>query len=115
MPILVSSPPVDSIMATKLSNGATVPPTQAEISQVFQTIFTAKTSTDSINASYALTKTLLDSIGYRGLHDYGILSEIKKAATDKKSGLRRERGQTPIRGLFERMSPRQAISEVILL
>jgi elongation factor 3 len=102
-------------MTLKSSEPSAVPPTQAEISGLLDTIFTAATSAASIDASYALTQILLNSVGFRGLQDYGILAEIKKAAADKKSGLRKESAQNLLGALFERFPPQQPISEVIFL
>jgi elongation factor 3 len=102
-------------MISKSSEPSTVPPTQAEISSLLNTIFTAPTSAASVDASYALSEILLNSVGFRGLNNYGILAEIKKAAVDKKSGLRKEGAQNLLGALFERFPPRQPISEVIFL
>lgn len=54
-------------------------------------------------------------MGFRGLIQYGILAEIKKAAADKKNGARRESAQNLLGALFERLPPQQKISEVVLL
>ncbi|PQE23348.1 elongation factor 3 protein [Rutstroemia sp. NJR-2017a WRK4] len=100
-------------MISKSSDG--VAPTQAEISSNFENIFQAKTSAASVDASYALCDLLLNTVGFRGLEDYGILAEIKKAAADKKSGARRESAQNLLGALFERLPPKQKITEVIFL
>lgn len=90
-------------------------PTQAEISGILDSIFTATTSEASVSASYALCDLLLNSVGFRGLTSYGILKDIKKAAADKKSGAKRESAQNLLGALFERLPPQQKISEVVLL
>jgi elongation factor 3 len=95
------------------SNGPA--PTQEEVSGMLNTIFTASSSDASVAASYALCDLLLNSVGFRGLTQYGILAEIKKAAADKKSGLRRESAQNLLGALFERLPPKQRISEVALI
>ncbi|PQE04654.1 elongation factor 3 protein [Rutstroemia sp. NJR-2017a BBW] len=100
-------------MISKSSGG--VAPTQAEITSIFENIFQAKTSAASVDASYALCDLLLNTVGFRGLEDYGILAEIKKAAADKKSGARRESAQNLLGALFERLPPKQKITEVIFL
>lgn len=82
---------------------------------MLNSIFTASSSDASVAASYALCDTLLNSVGFRGLTQYGILAEIKKAAADKKSGLRRESAQNLLGALFERLPPKQKVSEVALL
>jgi elongation factor 3 len=100
-------------MISKSSDG--VAPTQAEITSIFENIFQAKTSAASVDASYALCDLLLNTVGFRGLEDYGILAEIKKAAADKKSGAKRESAQNLLGALFERLPPKQKITEVIFL
>ncbi|KAI5860643.1 prion formation protein [Durotheca rogersii] len=91
------------------------PPSQQDVSSILNTIFTAKTSSASIDASYGLCELLLNTTGFRGLHDYGVLAEVKKASADKKSGLRRESSQNLLGALFERFPPRQPLSEVVFL
>lgn len=102
-------------MITKPSNLSAVPPTYEEVSSLLTTIFAAKTSQESIDAAYALTNLLLQSVGYRGFRAYGILDEIRKAAADKKDGSRRESAMNLLGALFERFPPAQPISEVIFL
>ncbi len=99
----------------KAPAGAAPPPTQAEVSSLLNTIFTAKTSSASIDACYGLCELLLNSVGVAGLHYYGILAEVKKAAADKKSGLRRESAQNLLGALFERFPAPQPVSEVVFL
>ena len=113
MPHHVSPPRAPPVMIAKSADA--VAPTQAEISSILDSIFTAKTSQTSVDASYELCDLLLNSVGFRGLRDYGILAEIKKAAADKKSGLRRESAQNLLGALFERFPPKQKISEVLFL
>ncbi|KUJ23275.1 uncharacterized protein LY89DRAFT_635523 [Mollisia scopiformis] len=113
MPHPVSPPRTQPTMISKSANGPA--PTQEEVSGMLNTIFTAPSSDASIAASYALCDLLLNSVGFRGLIQYGILAEIKKAAADKKSGLRRESAQNLLGALFERLPPKQKISEVALL
>ncbi|KAI1417356.1 prion formation protein [Hypoxylon sp. FL1857] len=110
MPHQVSPP----IMVAK-SGDAPPPPSQQDISSILDTIFTAKTSAASIDASYGLCELLLNSVGFRGLQEYGIIAEVKKAASDKKSGLRRESAQNLLGALFEKFPPRQPLSEVVFL
>ncbi|KAJ4298357.1 [NU+] prion formation protein 1 [Collariella sp. IMI 366227] len=93
-------------------DGAAQPPTQAEITSILNTVFIAKTSNASIDACYGLCEILLNSVGVSGLQYYGVLAEIKKAAADKKSGLRRESAQNLLGALFERFPARQPISEI---
>jgi elongation factor 3 len=98
-----------------VSKDAPPPPSQQEITALLNTVFTATTSAASIDACYGLCEILLTSVGFVGLQNYGILAEIKKAAADKKSGLRRESAQNLLGALFERFPPRQPISEVVFL
>ncbi|CAD6444753.1 8adbc065-1fad-453e-91f5-d4096a3ef983 [Sclerotinia trifoliorum] len=113
MPHLESPTHEMPTMISKTPNG--VAPTQAEISSILESIFEAKTSAASVDASYALCDLLLNSVGFRGLQEYGILAQIKKAAGDKKSGTRRESAQNLLGALFERLPPKQRISEVVFL
>ncbi|RGP67872.1 elongation factor 3 [Fusarium sporotrichioides] len=100
---------------TPPSGDAPPPPSQETINDLLNTIFTAKTSASSIDACYGLCEILLSSVGVAGLNDYGVIAEIKKAAADKKSGLRRESGQNLLGAVLERFLPRQPVSEVVLL
>jgi elongation factor 3 len=109
------SPPV---MATK--NGDTPPPLQGkdlidQISTTIDTALQASTSQVSIEASYKLCDLLLDSVGFRGLETYGVLSRITKAAANKKSGAERESAQNLLGALFERIPNKQPLSEVVFL
>ncbi|KAI0019967.1 prion formation protein [Xylariomycetidae sp. FL0641] len=110
MPHPVSPP----IMVAK-SGDAPPPPSPQDVSAFLDTVFNAKTSNASIDACYGLCELLLNSVGFQGLLQYGVLAEIKKAAADKKSGLRREGAQNLLGALFEKFPPRQPISEVIFL
>lgn len=92
-----------------------MPPTQAEISGTIETILNSTSSAASVDAAYALCTLLLNSVGFKGLNDYGIVAEIKKAAGNKKSGAIREGAQNLLGALFERLPPTQPISEVVFL
>lgn len=100
---------------TPPSNDAPPPPSQEVVSSLLNTIFTAQTSAASVDACYGLCELLLNSVGTIGLQQYSILPEIKKAAADKKSGLKRESSQNLLGAIFERFPPRQPLSEVVLL
>lgn len=102
-------------MITKSSHPSTVSPTPEDISSFLTTIFTAKTSQESLDAAYALTNVLLNSVGFRAFRIYGIAAEIKKAAADKKDGSRRESAMILLGALFEKFPPSQRISEVVFL
>ncbi|RYP22692.1 hypothetical protein DL765_001542 [Monosporascus sp. GIB2] len=109
MPHPVSPP----MMVAK--SGDAPPPPQEDVSAVLNAIFTAPTSAASVDASYALCELLLNSVGFRGLQQYRVLAEVKKAASDKKSGLRRESAQNLLGAILEKFPPRQPLSEVVLL
>ena len=109
------SPPIVPAMLVKSSTPSDVPPTQEEVSSLLDTIFNAKTSQASVDAAYALTTLLLNSIGFRGLEVYGILGAIRKGAADKKDGARRESAMNLLGALFERIPPAQPIAEVLFL
>ena len=100
---------------TPPSGEAAPPPSQEVVSSLLNTIFTAQTSASSVDASYGLCELLLNSVGFVGLQSYGILAEIKKAAADKKSGLKRECAQNLLGAIFERFPPKQPSSEIVFL
>ena len=102
-------------MIVKSSHPSVVPPTQEEISSLLTTIFTAQTSQESLDAAYALTNLLLNSVGFRGLRSFGVLDSLRKAAADKKDGTKRESAMILLGALFERYIPKQRISEVVFL
>ncbi|KAI0149512.1 prion formation protein [Xylariaceae sp. FL1272] len=99
---------------TVVVKSADAPP-QEDISAILNTIFTAPSSAASVDASYALCEALLSTVGFRGLYGYGVIAEVKKAAADKKSGLRRESAQNLLGAIFEKFPSRQPLSEVVLL
>lgn len=114
MPHQVSPPRTQPTMISKPSDGPV--PTQAEVDTLLDSIFTAASSDASVSASYALCDLFLNSpVGFRGLNQYGILEVIKKAASDKKSGAKRESAQNLLGAFFERLPPQQKISEVVLI
>ena len=97
------------------SNGDAPAPSQADVASILDTIVNSKTSQASLDAAYALTTSLSQSVGFRGLKGYGILDDIKKAAADKKNLGRREGSMFALGALFERMPRRQPTTEVVLL
>lgn len=116
MPHQISPPSTPaSTMIAKSSAPSAVPPTQEEISSFLDTIFKAQTSQASLDAAYALTNVLINSVGVQGFRTFGVLEEIKKAAADKKDGARRESAMILLGAIFERFPPAHAISEVIFL
>ncbi|GAW16454.1 hypothetical protein ANO14919_058830 [Xylariales sp. No.14919] len=110
MPHSISPP----IMVAK-SGDAPPPPSTEDVSAILNTVFTATSSAASIDAAYALCELLTNTVGFRGLHYYGVVAELKKAAADKKSGLRRESAQNLLGALFEKFPSRQPLSEIVFL
>ncbi|OAQ67180.1 elongation factor 3 [Pochonia chlamydosporia 170] len=100
---------------TMVSKDAPPPPSQEDVAGFINTIFNAPTSAASVDASYGLCELLLNSVGYAGLTQYGVLTDLKKAAADKKNGLKRESSQNLLGAIFERFPPKQPTSEVVFL
>ncbi|KAF2201336.1 elongation factor 3 [Delitschia confertaspora ATCC 74209] len=113
MPHHESPPMAPAIMVNK--SGSAPPPTTDEISSILTAIFTAKTSHESVQAAYGLSTLLQNSVGFRGLKGYGIIDEIKKAATDKKNPVRREGAMNALGALFERFPREHRLAEVVFL
>lgn len=109
----LESPPMAAVQVDKSATGP--PPTQDDVTQIFNSIVTAKTSHASVEAAYALTTLLQNSVGFRGLNGYGVLDTIKKAATDKKDAIRREGAFNALGALFERFPRAHKVSEVVFL
>lgn len=103
-------------MQTALSKTPSgVHPTADEVASLVKTIFEADTPQRSLDASYALTNLLIQSVGWRGLQNYNVLQEIKKAAADKKNGARRESAMLILGALFELFPRAHPLSEVVFL
>ncbi|KAF2737618.1 hypothetical protein EJ04DRAFT_574559 [Polyplosphaeria fusca] len=109
----VDSPPMAPALI--VSKDAAPAPSQDDVTAVLNSIVTAKTSHASVEAAYALSTLLLNSVGFRGLKGYGILDEIKKAAGNKKDAIKREGAMNALGALFERFPQAQRISEVVFL
>jgi elongation factor 3 len=95
--------------------GAAPAPSHEDVSAMLTSVFSAKTSHASVDAAYGLCTVLQNSVGFRGLQGYGILDEIKKAATDKKNAVRREGAMNALGALFERFPRAQRLGEVVFL
>ncbi|KAK1997100.1 ABC transporter [Colletotrichum falcatum] len=102
-------------MTVVAKGDAPPPPSQEEISAFLNSIFTATTSAASVDAAYGLCEVLNNTVGYAGLHQYGILAEVKKAAANKKSAQLRESAQNLLGALFERLPPKSPLSEAVFL
>ncbi|KAF2157346.1 ABC transporter domain-containing protein [Myriangium duriaei CBS 260.36] len=108
------SPPAAASQPTIVTSKSAAP-SVSDVEVITNTIYTSKTAQESLDASYALTDLLTNSVGHRGLTGYGVLQEIKAAASDKKNGARREGAMFALGALFERFPPRQRLSEVVFL
>ncbi|EXJ53596.1 ATPase [Cladophialophora psammophila CBS 110553] len=97
------------------SNFSGIAPAPDEVSSILKTIVDTNSAQTSLDASYALTNLLVQSVGIRGLLSYNLVPEIKKAATDKKNGAKRESAMFILGALFERFPREQPLSEVIFL
>ena len=115
MPHHESPPMAHPALVTKSSGANGAPPDLEEVSSTLGQIFSAQTSQDSLDASYRLTDLLSTSVGFRGLHGYGILEDIKKAAADKKNASRREGSMFALGALFEKFPRPHPLSEVVFL
>lgn len=102
-------------MPISVANLPSSAPPANEVASLLNTIFTAKTSQESLDASYALTNLLIQTTGYRGIKDFNLLTEIKKAAADKKNGVRRESAMLILGALFEVFPKQDRLSEVVFL
>jgi elongation factor 3 len=115
MPHHESPPMAPAIMVNKAGDSTAPPPTQEDVSAILSAILSAKTSHASVEAAYNLTELLQNSVGFRGLKGYGVLDDIKKAATDKKSPIKREGAMNALGALFERFPRVHKLGEVVFL
>jgi elongation factor 3 len=103
-----------SVVPTK-SNFSGLPPSVEEVSSILRSIIDSESAQTSLDASYALTNLLIQSIGIRGVLSYDLIPAIKKAATDKKNASKRESAMFMLGAMFERFPREQPISEVVFL
>ncbi|KAF3048276.1 hypothetical protein E8E12_011608 [Didymella heteroderae] len=96
-------------------SGSAPAPSHEDVQAFLNSIITAKTSHASVDAAYALTELLINSVGFRGLQGYGILDSLKKSATNKKDPVQREGAMNGVGALFERFPRAQKLTEVIFL
>nr|POE79388.1 [nu+] prion formation protein 1 [Quercus suber] len=111
MPHHESPPMAQQVMVTS-KNAA---PTPEDVLDITNTIYSSKTSQESLDASYNLTDVLLNSVGVRGFAAYGIFPELLKAAGDKKKPERREGAMFALGAIFERFLPKAKLSEAVFL
>ena len=113
------SPPLPAAMAAPVipskSDYSGIAPTPDEVNSLLRTILDTDSAQTSLDASYALTNLLIQSVGIRGLLSHNLLPEIKKAAADKKNGSKRESAMFALGALFERFPREQPLSEVVFL
>ncbi|PTU18831.1 hypothetical protein P175DRAFT_0334466 [Aspergillus ochraceoroseus IBT 24754] len=111
-------PHLESAMAATIVPKITsdIAPSQQEVSSLLNTIFTTETSQQALDASYALTNLLIQSVGPFAFQTYGtLLPDIRKAALDKKNGTKRESAMLILGALFERFPAAHPLSEVVFL
>lgn len=96
-------------------SGSAPAPSFEDIQAFLSSIVTAKTSHASVDAAYALSEVLQNSVGFRGLAGYGVLDSLKKSAANKKDAVQREGAMNGIGALFERFPRAQKLSEVVFL
>lgn len=92
-----------------------VAPSVDEIDSIITTIVNTDNAQISLDSSYALTNLLMQTVGIRGLLSYNLIPQIKKAATDKKNGSKRESAMFVLGAMFERFPREQPLSEVVFL
>lgn len=91
------------------------PPSADDVAALTTTIYTSKTSQESLDASYTMTDLMLNSVGVRGLSQYNLIADALKAASDKKNPGRREGAMFALGAIFERFPPKARLSEVVFL
>jgi elongation factor 3 len=96
-------------------SGTAPAPSWEDVQAFLSSIVTAKTSHASVEAAYALTELLQNSVGFRGLKGYGILDSLKKSASNKKDPVQREGAMNGVGALFERFPRTQKLAEVVFL
>ena len=96
-------------------SGTAPAPSWEDVQAFLSSIVTAKTSHASVEAAYALTELLQNSVGFRGLKGYGILDSLKKSASNKKDPVQREGAMNGVGALFERFPRTQKLTEVVFL
>ena len=112
------SPELPPVMATRISKSSAptgIPPQREDVAALMNTIVTTENAQTSLDTAYALTDLLIKSTGVRGLVEYNLIPEIKKAATDKKNGTKRESAMFILGAMFERFPREQPLSEVAFL
>lgn len=105
--------PAMPTMISKSADYSGIPPATEDVEPILHTLFNAEKAQDSLDAAYGLTETLIKSVGARGLVSYNLIPEIRKAASEKKNGAKRESAMFILGALFERFPRQQPLSEVV--
>lgn len=108
------SPTMSATVPVKALGGQPAPAPQ-EIMDIIATALNADQTQSSLDASYALANLLIQSTGVKGLYTYDLIPHIRKAATDKKNGSKRESAMFILGAMFERFPAAQPLSEVVFL
>lgn len=118
MPLL-GTPPSRPAMAAPVvpskSDLSGVAPAPEDVTSILKSIVDTDSAQTSLDNSYVLTNLLIQSTGIRGLLTYNLIPEIKKVASDKKNGSKRESAMFILGAMFERFPREQPLSEVIFL
>ena len=103
------------IIIPKTSGFSGNAPSPEDVDAILQTALNADKAQDSLDAAYGLSEILMKTIGARGILEYNLITEIKKAASDKKNGGKRESAMFILGAFFERFPRQQALSEYLFL
>lgn len=104
----------EATVPVKTSFTGVAPPVD-QIHGILETIVNTDNAQTSLDNSYALTNLLMQTVGIQGLLAYDLIPQIKKAATDKKNGSKRESAMFVLGAMFERFPREQPLSEVVFL
>ena len=109
------SPTMSAATIPVKNSGSGVAPSADEIQNVLKACIDTEDAQASLDNSYALTNLLLQTIGIKGLLTYDLIPPIKKAATDKKNGSKRESAMFILGAMLERFPREQPLSELVFL
>ncbi|ETN38257.1 uncharacterized protein HMPREF1541_06288 [Cyphellophora europaea CBS 101466] len=109
------APNMSTITVPSKSTHSGVAPTPEELASLLDSIISTDNAQASLDAAYAITNLLIQSVGIRPMLESAIIPETKKAATDKKNAAKRESAMFILGAMFERFPREQPLSEVIFL